>query len=277
MPTGLGRDIVNELRGHVPALYRERDPGKPYEGRIGASPREIKAALAGAARREGFRCLSPVPLFEELRDLCKQAQVYDWLRVEPEGEFHRPEAFIDVVRDWYLALVEDELHSAMGLIDLDRTADLFKRYVDHVTHFVRKEKRLNPLTGRYEDPDENLMRDVETRLGQDGNAQDLRVGVLHRVAAWRMDHPEAVLDLAEIFAEQHTRLTDSFYEEKRATADRVKRNLLAHIIDEGAHLSDEERAQVEQTLTRLEEDFGYTRDIARDVIGFLLKTRHRPA
>ena len=278
MPTGLARDIVNELRSHVPALYRDSDPEKPYEGRVGASPREVKAALLGAARREGFRCLSPVSLFEELRDLCKQGQVYDWLRVEAEGEYQRPEAFIEVVRDWYLTLVEDELHGAMGLIDSDRTADLFKRYVEHVTHFVRKEKRLNPLTGRYEDADESLMRDVETRLGQDGNSQDLRVGVLHRIAAWRMDHPEAVLDFAEIFVDQHVRLTDSFYEEKRATADRVKRNLLAHIIDEGAHLSDDERAQVEQTLARLAQDYGYTRDIARDVISFLLKTRHhKPA
>jgi predicted Ser/Thr protein kinase len=275
MPAGLARDIANELRAHIPALFHERDPGKPYEGRIGASPREVKAALLGAARRDGYRCLSPISLFEELRDLCQQTQVYEWLRVEGDGDFGKPEAFVDVVREWYLATVEEELHVAMGLIDTDRTADLFKRYVDHVTHFVRNEKRLNALTGRYEDPDENLMRDVERRLGQDGNPADLRQGVLHRVAAWRMDHPEALFDLTEIFADQHARLTDSFYEEKRAAADRIKHNLLAHIVDEGKHLSDEERAQVEQTLTRLEHDFGYDRDVARDVVGSLLKLRHR--
>ncbi|MCK6570962.1 serine protein kinase PrkA [Myxococcota bacterium] len=275
VPAGLSRDAINELRAYVPTLHRESDPARPYEGRIGASPREIKAALLGAARRDGHHCLSPVALLDELLDLCKQTQIYDWLRAEPDGDYQKPEAFVGAVREWYFALVEEELHQAMGLIDADRTADLFKRYVDHVTHWVKKEKRLNPLTGRYEDPDEGLMRDVEKRLGQEGSAQDVRGGVLHRIAAWRMDHPEAVFDLVEIFGEQHDRLTDSFYEEKRQAADRIKRNLLAALVDDGAHLADDDRAVVDQTLARLAADFGYAPLVARDVVGALLKQRHR--
>jgi serine protein kinase len=275
VPGGLPRDVVNELRTYIPVLHRESEPGKPYEGRLGASPREIKAALLGAARREGHACLSPVALFDELTDLCKQAQIYDWLRVEPDGDYQKPEVFVDAVREWYYALLEEELHQAMGLIDADRTADLFKRYVEHVTHWVKKEKRLNPLTGRYEDPDEGLMRDVERRLGQDGSPQDVRGGVLHRIGAWRMDHPDATFDLVEIFGDQHARLTDSFYEEKRQAADRIKKNLLAALLDDGAHLTDEERTVVDSTLARLNDDFGYAPAVARDVVGALLKQRHR--
>jgi predicted Ser/Thr protein kinase len=275
-PAGLSRDVTNELRGQVARLHRERSGQRNYEGRSGASPREIKAALLGAARREGFRCLSPVSLFEELSELVRQQAVYDWLRIEAEGEFNRPEAFIDQVREWYLALVEEELHAAMGLIDTDRTVDLFRRYVDHVTHFVRKEKRNNPLTGRYEDPDETLMREVEQRLGLDqAAALEARGGLLSRIAAWRMDHPETPLDLALIFVEQHQRLTDSFYEEKREVADRVKRNLLVYLVDDPQRLTDEDRLQVEQTLAALERDFGYVRACAVDVIGYLLKMRNR--
>lgn len=275
VPTGLTRDVANELRNAVPKLYRERDQARPYEGRTGVSPREIKAALLGAARRDGYRILSPVALFDELRDLCHQSQVYDWLRQDAEGDFQRPEAFIDVVRDWYLDRVEEELHEAMGLIDTERTADLFKRYVEHVTHFLRQEKRLNPLTGRYEDPDEGLMRDVEKRLGLEGNVNDIRAGVLQRIGAWRMDNPTAVLDLSEIFQEQHARLTDSFYQEKRQAADRVKHNLMAYMVDGGTNLQPDDRAQVEQTLAQLETKFGYTHDCAAEVLGFLLKTRSR--
>jgi predicted Ser/Thr protein kinase len=274
----LSRDVANELKADIESLYRESHDTRRYEGRTGASPRELKAALLGAARREGFRSLSPIALLEELTDLVRQSQVYDWLRLEPDGEYHQPEAAIEAVRAWYLDLVEEELHRAMGLIDVDRTVDLFKRYVDHVTYFVRREKRQNPITGRAEDPDETLMSEVERRLGLSKQAAlEARAGLLSRIAAWRMDNPDAPLDLAAIFAEQHARLTESFYEEKRVTAERVKRNLLVHVIDDPKRLTEEERAQSEQTLETLERDFGYDRACATDVIGYLLKMRQRSA
>jgi hypothetical protein len=99
--------------------------------------------------------------------------------------------------------------------------------------------------------------------------------VLHRIAAWRMDHPEAPFDLVEIFGEQHTRLTDTFYEEKRQAADRIKRNLLAALVDDGAPLTPDDRAVVDTTLARLADEFGYAPEVARDVVGALLKQRHR--
>jgi len=275
-PSHLSRDVANELKADIESMYRESHDTRRYEGRTGASPRELKAALLGAARREGFRSLSPIALLEELADLVRQSQIYDWLRLEPDGEYHQPEAAIEAVRAWYLDVVEEELHRAMGLIDVDRTVDLFKRYVDHVTYFVRREKRQNPITGRAEDPDETLMSEVERRLGLSQQAAlEARAGLLSRIAAWRMDNPEASLDLATIFAEQHARLTESFYEEKRVAAERVKRNLLVHVIDDPKRLTDEERAQAEQTLEALERDFGYDRACATDVIGYLLKMRQR--
>jgi predicted Ser/Thr protein kinase len=276
MPNGLPRDVANELRGVVPRLYQERAALPHYEGRFGASPRELKAALLGAARREGHRCLSPLALFEELEELVKQKPVYEFLRLDPDGEYHRPDQAIETVREWYLRLVEDELYEAMGLVDVLRTRDLFRRYIDHVTHYVRKEKRHNPVTGRYEDPDENLMREVEGRLGlKPEQADDARAGAMHRIAAWRMDHPKLALDFDEIFAEQMTRLRDSYYEEKRQLADRMKRNLLAYLVEDQPKLDAEEREAVERTFQRLESRFGYDRECAIDVIGSILRQQRR--
>jgi len=275
-PAGLSRDVANGLRGQLSALFAERNDAEIYEGRFGASPREIKAALLGAARRSDLRCVSPVGLLDELEDLCKRISEYEFLRLEPDGGYHQPRAFIDQVREWYLRVVEEELHAAMGLVDKTQTAELFRRYVDDVVCFVRKEKRKNPHTGRYEDPDEKLMRDVEQKLGLDADkAADARAGVMHRIGAWRMDNPDAPLDYDVIFADRLERLRDAFYQEKKQVADRVKRNLLRRLVEEDVRLSADDEEQVNRTLEALERDFGYCRACAVDVIGYLLKHRNR--
>ena len=272
IPSGLPRDVSNELRKLVPELHAERTSSPRYEGRSGASPRELKAALLSASRRPGYRCLSPLALFDELRELIKQVDVYEFLRIEPQGPYHRPERFIEVVENWYLELVEDELHQAMGLVDAARTTELFTRYIDHVTHYVRKEKRHNSMTGRHEDPDAQLMREVESRLKVAArDADDARAGVMHRIAAWRMENPEGELDFAIIFADHIDRLRDAFYEEKRSVSDHIKRTMLRYLVEPDAEIDSDDLQQVRRTLGSLESDFGYGRECAIDVVGHLLK------
>lgn len=273
-PKNLPRDVANSLLSALPELFDEHGLGPEYEGRRGASPREIQAVLLGAARRPGHACVSPLAVIEELRELCKQRQVYEFLRQKPDGAYRQPEKFIAATRDWYLDRVEEELHEAMGLVDSDATGALFERYVDHVMHHIRKEKRLNPTTGQYEAADARLMRDVEGRLGvKADSAEDFRAGVLHRIGAWRMDNPDGTLNLASIFAGRIGRLNDSFYEEKRRVADQIKREVLAMLVEGGEHLDDEARARAQRTLETLEADFGYDRVCAVEVIGYLLKER----
>lgn len=273
-PKGLPRDVANSMVGVLPELFAEHRVGREYEGRRGASPREIQAVLLGAARRRGHACLSPLAVIEELRELCKQVQVYEFLRLKPDGPYKQPEKFIAATRDWYLDRVEEELHQAMGLVDQGATGALFARYVDHVTHHVRKEKRLNEMTGQYEHADARLMEDVEARFGvKADNAEDFRAGIMHRIAAWRMDNPDEPLDFGVIFADRITRLNDSFYEEKRRIADQIKRELLTLLVDGGDLLDGDARARATQTLATLEADFGYDRTSAVEVIGYLLKER----
>lgn len=272
LPEGLARDVANEVRALIPRLYRARQSSQVFEGRVGASPRELRAALLAAARRPGHRCLSPLALFDELKELCTQVSVYQFLRIEPDRGYHDPRAFVGVVHDWYMELVEEELHQAMGLVDTVQTADLFRRYVDHVNHHVRGERILDKHTGEYVEPDEKLMRDVEDRLGiADAQRSDTRTGTLHRIGAWRMDNPDGDLDYGEIFRRELSQLREAFYLEKRQASDRIKRNLLVYMLEDDPALAPADIEQVEATLESLERDFGYCRDCAIDVIGYLLR------
>jgi hypothetical protein len=50
-------------------------------------------------------------------------------------------------------------------VDERRYIEHFERYVTHVSYWVKHEKVPNPLTGVDEDPDQDLMADVERLLG----------------------------------------------------------------------------------------------------------------
>src|SRR5205814_1530574 len=64
-----------ELRKQREAVYAESDAYPNYEGRSGASAREIKTALFNAAQNPSYRCLNALAVLEELEALCKDKSV----------------------------------------------------------------------------------------------------------------------------------------------------------------------------------------------------------
>src|SRR5207237_7681106 len=135
-------------------VWSESDSYPHYEGRTGASPREVKTLILNAAQNAKYPCVSPLAVFDELEELVKNVTVYEFLKQEPlPGGYHENKRFIQTVRDRYLDVVDEEVRSSMGLVDERQYTELFGRYVTHVSHWVKKEKLRNPLTGRNEDPD----------------------------------------------------------------------------------------------------------------------------
>src|SRR5262249_56796307 len=97
-----------------------------------------------------------------MEELVKNVTVYEFLKQEPlPGGYHENKKFIYVVRERYLDLVDDEVRSSMGLVEEQQYTQLFERYVTNISHWVKKEKVRNAITGKMEDPDEDLMNEVE--------------------------------------------------------------------------------------------------------------------
>ena len=88
-----------------------------------------------------------------------------------------------------------------------------------------------------------------------------------------MDNPEADLEYGRIFADIIQGLNDSFYEEKKRTADRIKVNILAYVTEQEPNLDESEIEQAEEVLSRFDEKFGYPRSCAVEVISCLLRAR----
>ena len=96
-PDRLSLAQARELRKWLPALYEESDAYPNYEGRTGASAREIKTALLNAAQNPDRPCLSPLAVLEELSDLCRDKSVYEFLQQEVVDGYHDHEEFVRTV------------------------------------------------------------------------------------------------------------------------------------------------------------------------------------
>ncbi|HVR00686.1 MAG TPA: serine protein kinase PrkA, partial [Polyangia bacterium] len=164
-PDGLSTDQHRELVGGIEKIARESDSYPNYEGRTGASPREMKLLIMNAAQSPKYACLSPFAIFDELEDLVRGVTVYDFLKQEPlPGGFHENKKFIFQVRDKLIDRIDEEVRTSMGLAEERRYIDQFERYITHASYWVKREKVPNPITGRDEDPDEEMMGGIERIL-----------------------------------------------------------------------------------------------------------------
>ncbi len=272
VPDGLTAEQQRILLRCLPHLLDEGQDAQHYEGRHGASAREMKAILLNAAHGDGDT-LSPPRVFAELQRLVQDVSVYEWLRIEPEGQFHRPAKFIDVVRDAWLDRVEAELRDATGLIDETEYRRVFERYVTHVNHWLRGEKLTDPVTGRDMPADESMMDSIENVLGREDEARAFRSDVISRIAAFRIDNRDAPVELARIFPRYIERLRSDYYARKRVALQRLQRDLLTWMDDPSA-MEPAAAVAAEQTMDALCARHGYTPETAREAVGVLVAQRY---
>jgi len=275
VPDRLSMHQAKELRNHLPALFRESDTYPRYEGGSGASAREIKTALFNAAQAPSSTCLTPLTVLEELRAICKDKTVYEFLQLDVVDGFHDPEEFVRAVEAEYLDLVDDEVRDSMGLVSEAQYRDLFERYVLHVSHWVKGEKVKNRITGAYEPPSEQQMAEIEGILmppEEDPGA--FRKGLIGTVGAFRLDHPTEAVEYSRIFPDLFRKLRDHYYSERKKTLRRYGENVLRYLSEDRGSMSAKEQAQVKEALETMVERHGYCEGCARDVLVFLLRRRY---
>ncbi|MFW5968272.1 MAG: PrkA family serine protein kinase [Persicimonas sp.] len=274
VPEGIGAEKARELKRVIPDLMSEGEGSSDYEGRRGASPREMKMILLNASQNDRFPCLSPLAVFRELEELVKDPSVFPFLQMSPDGDYHRHDSFIGVVRERYLDLIDGEIRSAMGLVEEAQYEDLFSRYIDHVSQSLKDEKVYNSITGRYEDPDEELMNNVEEMLDIEEDTEDFRQGLISTIAAYSIDNPAEEIDFRRTFPNIFEALQRKFYEERQQQIRRIQESLLRYFEDEKDKMSSSEIDSVETTLTNLRQRYGYCDQCAREAVAFLLSNRY---
>ena len=278
-PDGITPEQTKELLGNIDKIFGESDAYPNYEGRTGASPREIKVLLLNAAQHVKFACVSPLAVFEEMEELVKNVTVYEFLKQEPlPGGYHENKKFIYIVREQFLNVVDDEVRSSMGLVEERQYSDLLGKYVTHVSQWTKKEKLRNPSTGRLEDPDEDMMSEVEKTLGMGQKRDDFRHEVISRIAAWSIEHPGQKVEFATVFPRQLQQLRESYFELQKKVVKKTLEDLLQYATD-GAdkvrgRIEREAFDRVETTLRNLKTTYGYCESCSRDAVSYLLRKRY---
>jgi predicted Ser/Thr protein kinase len=265
-----------ELGAHVKDLIGESEVYPNYEGRIGASPREMQGVLLNAANSTRYPYVSPVVVLEEIAELCKQTSVHEFLRqdVQPGG-YHDHRRFVDQVRERLWDKIDDEVRSALGMVEESEYARVFERYVQHVTHWLKKEKVRNAMSGRMDDPDEGMMREVEKTLEITGKADDFRGGLIAKIGAWSLDHRGEKPVYANIFGEHLKKLKDAYFERHKKAISRGVQGLVGVLTGNEGGFSAAELEQARNAKTTLLDKYGFREDSARDLVVQMARARYR--
>jgi predicted Ser/Thr protein kinase len=272
VPARLDAEQSKILAGGIAEVEAQGAMSSDYEGINGASPREIRMILLDAAADFDEACVSPVSFFNRLAEFCERDD-YEFLREQPDGLYRDHASFVDVVKERWLDIVEGELRAASGLIDEQSHLELFNRYITHVSHWVKKERVFNPLTGKDEEADVDLMKRVEEKLGAD-DAQAFRNELLSGIANWAIDHPEQDVDYESLFPRYIEQLRQAYFGERREQVGEIGQAVVALLEDDDA-LEEEQREAAQQALQVLVGVYGYEHSSAKVALGALVDARYR--
>jgi serine protein kinase len=272
VPARFEAEQAKVLAGGIAEVELQGSFSSDYEGINGASPREIRMLLLDAAADFDDPCVSPVTFLSRLAAFCERDD-YDFLKEQADGAYRDHSSFVGVVEERWLDLVESELRTASGLIDEHSHLGLFDRYVTHVSHWVKKERLFNPVTGQDENADVDLMKSVEEKFGVD-DAQGFRNELLGGVAAWAIDHPEQEVDYKSLFPRYLDQLRQAYFDDRRGQVGEIGQAIVALLKDDNT-LDEDKREAAQQALQVLIGVYGYERSSAKVALGALVDARYR--
>jgi len=276
MPGHLTPEERKVLRASFRKLKDEYQTIPYYEGRMGASAREMKTVLHNAAQNPEFPCLSPLAVLRELEELVKRTSEYEFLKQDVKDGYHDNVEFIATVRKEYIQKIDREVRESMGLYDIQQWEEFLKRYVQHVALVLKKEKIKNPITGRMEDPDLTLIEEFERIVEAPSNSaekESFRQNIISQVGVWSLDHPGKPVVYSKIFPEYFQKLEKHYFETQKGLITKMH-NALKLFGTDDPNIDQEGHQLAVKTLEGMTGKLGYCEHCAREVVTFLMRTKY---
>ncbi|OFZ22109.1 MAG: hypothetical protein A2X94_08770 [Bdellovibrionales bacterium GWB1_55_8] len=276
MPNSMPAEDKKHLRATLRKLREEYSNVPYYEGRMGASAREIKSILFDAAQNSEFPCLSPLAILREMEEFVKRVSEYEFLKQEVKDGFHDASEFVNVVRNEYLNRIDREVRESMGIYESAQWEDFIRKYVQQISLVLKKEKSKNVMTGKMEDPDLTLIDEFESIVGAPSGNQEkegFRQNVISQVGAWSLDHPKETLVYRTVFADFWRKLEKHYFESQKVLLNKMHDAILVY--DTDRHDPSSEGGKLaRQTLDSMISRLGYCEKCAKEVITFLMRQRY---
>lgn len=286
------QELLRQLKD-IAAEYedtRERVLGRgvddaSYEGRGGASYRDIENIVIEAVPHNK-EYLSPLTLFTTIEKVVKNTSVYEFVKLHLgnteedsvyEDGYLSPEAILKEVKAFYAEEIRKDLRDSAGLIPDTEYDKLFDRYMQNVKAWTKNEKILNQQTGKWETPNEHLMRKVEEKLGiTEKEAPERRKGLFGKIANWALKNdPAQGVPYGVLFNDLLNLLKKNNDAEQRTQVKRIQKFMLQHGSDDWKLVPEEDKKQVTQTIDNMLKR-GYTEASLKEAVVFLIRHEEGP-
>jgi serine protein kinase len=264
------------LKSAMKKLREEYTNVPYYEGRMGASSREMKSILFDAAQNTEFACLSPLAVMREIEEFVKRVTEYEFLKQDVKDGFHDASEFINIVRSEYTNIVDLEVRESIGLYDSNQWEDFLKKYIQQISLVLKKEKIKNAMTGKMEDPDLTLIGEFEKIVDAPTDVADresFRQNSISQIGVWSLDHPREKVVYAKVFPDFWRKMEKHYYESKKSVLTKMSDALLVYNTErDDPHSEGSQLAR--QTINNMKSRFGYCENCAKEVVTFLMKQRY---
>ncbi|MBI2606770.1 MAG: serine protein kinase PrkA [Deltaproteobacteria bacterium] len=276
VPEHLNADEKNHLRSSLNKMLEEYSSVPYFEGRMGASAREIKGILYDAAANPEFKTLSPLAVLMELEEFVKRVSEYEFLKQDIKDDYHDARKMIETVRHEYLRVIDQEVRVSMGLIQAGLYEEFLKKYILHLSHLLKKETIKNPITGRMEAPDAALIDEFENTVAAPTGASEreaFRNNIISNIGAYALDNPSQPVEYSKVFPEFIRKLENHYFEQQKSQMRKIG-DAIQFFGTENEDRASEGNKLARKTIRNMVEKYGYSEDCAPQTIQFLIKSKY---
>lgn len=276
VPHSLSPDEKKLLRSSLKRLHEEYNAVPYYEGRMGASAREIKSILFDAAQNPEFDCLSPLSVMREIEDFIKRVSEYEFLKQDIKDGYHDAHEFINTAKTEYLQILDQEVRESMGVFESRQYGDFLKKYIIHLSHLLKREKIKNQITGKMESPDTTLIEQFESIIGAPATAAErdvFRNNVISTIGAYALDHPNQAVDYKLVFPDFMQKLEDHYFSQQKAQMTRLGDAISLFGTEKEDSTADHHKL-ARTTVASMTGRFAYCEKCARSAISFLIRSKY---
>jgi serine protein kinase len=246
-----GKTLPNYTEDNIKELRKETT----REGLDGVSPRYIQDKISNALiqAQQNRGSVNPFMVLNELESGLKHHSL-----LSNEDKKSEYKELIDVVRKEYEEIIKSEVQRAISA-DESSLSRLCSNYIDNVKAYTQKEKVRNPFTGQDEEPNERLMRSIETKIDiPESRKDDFRREIMNYIGALSLEGKAFDYRMNERL---HKALELKLFEDQK---DSIK---LTSLVTSEADKATQEKIDI--VKARLIKDFGYDEISATDVLQYV--------
>jgi serine protein kinase len=247
-----------------------------YEGKFGISPREIKQIIYDLSQNN--KTVIYTDVLEYLHNLSERKNELDFLNIAPQGDFHHPYRFIELIDEHMLNVFDSEVRDCLGLIDDRSYEEYIEKYILNITAILKNEKIKNKVTGKFEGSDLYLVTEFENNINLKENAEDFRSHLITKLGAFSLDNPGKKIVYTEVFHDLVKLLQDSFRAEQKKIIGKISQNFMLYL----EHISNEKKSQInneqfgviEKMISKLKSKYSYSEQGAIKLLQNLMNKRY---